>query len=341
MTTDCFRKYIRYVLHPQMVEDALPAIYFIDGHFSHMAWVTADECRKLGIHLVCLYPNCTRILQPLDVAVFKPLKTAWLRVVQDWKLKKENKYLKSENFSPLLVKAIDAVEDKDIVKGFECCGLFPFDANKTDYCKCLVRNPLSTQPEEQAEIGGSTNVDCRLSNSNSVPSAEGHSKIVNDVTATSVETVSANRRKAEEILQLMGPDRRERYQTRDADDFDSLDDLILARVFKLLEPLDCNANAQDLSEATEGNAERLTDGAGPTEEILTEYLIDETEHKLEGHYILEIDHVAPVEDAAANEKLVPNHSDHGQPEADALVPKDEDQNHSLLSGFLDSPETPH
>ncbi|XP_055641201.1 uncharacterized protein LOC129778360 [Toxorhynchites rutilus septentrionalis] len=64
MNTTCFLEYVKNILHPQLVEDdALPAVYFVDGHSSHTTWETADECRKLQIHLVCLYANSTHILR--------------------------------------------------------------------------------------------------------------------------------------------------------------------------------------------------------------------------------------------------------------------------------------
>ena len=197
------------------------------------------------------------------------------------------------------------------------------------------KSVIVAQPEEQPAASSATNEVCQLSNPE-----DGH-VMANDVTG-SAEMVSVSRRKAQGILQLMGPDRRERYQTRHVDDFESLDEIILARVFKLLEPINCKVGNPDHLETTEEIADRSTDSAVPVEEILEEYLIDETEHKFEDCYVLEIDHAAPEEDGAPNnEKQVPSQIDLHPSGATALVPQDEPQNHSLLSDFLDSPETPH
>lgn len=78
--------YIRSVFHPYLVREKipLPVIYFIDGHKSHTAYATAEECIQLGIILVCLYANSTHIIQPADVAIFRSLKAGWTKQVRIW-----------------------------------------------------------------------------------------------------------------------------------------------------------------------------------------------------------------------------------------------------------------
>ncbi|XP_058448750.1 uncharacterized protein LOC131428720 [Malaya genurostris] len=169
----------------------------------------------MGIHLVCLYANCTRILQPLDVAVFKPMKSSWLKVVDDWKCLNPNKYLKTENFAPLLAKAIKSVESKIIQNGFKACGLYPFNENNIDYSKCLA---------------------------NSLPVGENFENKGTDTRQITSLTFPIVRSKAVEILTLIGPDRISLYKRNNPDDFPSDEDKILARVYKLLEPLDSSSN---------------------------------------------------------------------------------------------------
>ena len=41
---------------------------------------------KNDIAFVTLVPNATHIMQPLDVAVFRPLKTQWKNVLREWRL---------------------------------------------------------------------------------------------------------------------------------------------------------------------------------------------------------------------------------------------------------------
>merc|ERR1712142_51153 len=56
-----------------------PVILFSDYHDTRNNYHLAKRLTELGIVLICLYPNSTHLLQPLDVACFKPLKTAWKR----------------------------------------------------------------------------------------------------------------------------------------------------------------------------------------------------------------------------------------------------------------------
>ena len=49
-------------------------ILFIDGHGSHISVRIIDFAGANNVILFCLPPHTTHLLQPLDVAVFSPLK---------------------------------------------------------------------------------------------------------------------------------------------------------------------------------------------------------------------------------------------------------------------------
>ncbi|KAG5871940.1 hypothetical protein JTB14_022415 [Gonioctena quinquepunctata] len=67
----------------------------LDGHkvlvgdhlSSHVTLSVIQECENNNIRFVLLPPNSTHLLQPLDVAYFRPLKTAWKKVSETWKLR--------------------------------------------------------------------------------------------------------------------------------------------------------------------------------------------------------------------------------------------------------------
>ena len=79
MTTECFFEYVKNVFHPFLLKEEipLPVIVFTDGHASHFSIELSEFCSKNGIILVGLFPNATHIMQPLDVAVFGPMKAKW------------------------------------------------------------------------------------------------------------------------------------------------------------------------------------------------------------------------------------------------------------------------
>ena len=55
-------------------------ILFIDGHGSHISLRLIDLAKESNVILFCLPPHTTHLLQPLDVAVFSPLKNHFAKI---------------------------------------------------------------------------------------------------------------------------------------------------------------------------------------------------------------------------------------------------------------------
>ena len=51
-----------------------PILLILDGHLSHITIDVIDLARAYDIVLYCLSPHTTKILQPLDVSIFRPIK---------------------------------------------------------------------------------------------------------------------------------------------------------------------------------------------------------------------------------------------------------------------------
>ena len=108
-----------------------------DNLSSHMSERVIEACKLHDIAFICLYPNGTHMLQPLDVAYFAPLKKAWRRILSEWKLTPEGRNqgtLTKKQYPPLLKKLIivlDAQNGRENLKsGFRKCGLVPFDPSQ-------------------------------------------------------------------------------------------------------------------------------------------------------------------------------------------------------------------
>jgi len=105
-------------------------------------------CNKLKTEIITLYPNATRILQPVDVAVFLSVKMYWQNAVRDWQAKHPGEVLNKVTFAPLLKEVINfAAKPETLVKGFQACGLYPPNSNAEDYTKCLGKN--TTRPTNE------------------------------------------------------------------------------------------------------------------------------------------------------------------------------------------------
>lgn len=63
-----------------------PVLLFVDGHKSHLSLPLLKIAREKGVHLYCLPPHCTHVLQPLDVGVYGPIKQEWKKILREFKL---------------------------------------------------------------------------------------------------------------------------------------------------------------------------------------------------------------------------------------------------------------
>lgn len=137
MTADAFLQYIKGQFLPWLIKNNIerPVVLYVDGHCSHMTLELSMFCRENKICLFSLYPNATHVLQPLDVAVFHPLKNAWKKEVDAWRCENQFMRMKRENFAPLLKQTLEKMENlsSTIANGFRTCGLQPFSADAVDF----------------------------------------------------------------------------------------------------------------------------------------------------------------------------------------------------------------
>lgn len=151
MKSETFYEFIANIFHPFLLQNniKLPVILFVDGHKSHLTYQLSTLCSDLQIILVALYPNSTRILQPADVAAFRPLKEGWKRGVFEWR--KQNYSMAAVtkvDFAPILQNVIKETITPDILKnGFRACGLYIWNPNNINFDKCLGKNLVAAVDE--------------------------------------------------------------------------------------------------------------------------------------------------------------------------------------------------
>lgn len=142
MKAEVFIDYIKKIFYKHLIQEKVkfPVILFVDGHRTHLTFELSRVCADLKIILIALYPNATRILQPADVACFKPLKSFWKSGVLQWR--RENPYcqLGKQHFAPILQKCILQLSADAITNGFRACGLYPWNTSSIDFSKCLGKN---------------------------------------------------------------------------------------------------------------------------------------------------------------------------------------------------------
>ena len=110
---------------------------------------------------MCLTPNSTHLLQPLDVAFYGPLKKKWRSILDEWKAsgKKTSRTLSKDVFPGLLQKLNDSLVNKveNLKSGFRKSGIHPFNPQKV--LKRLPDHGLNQDGDASTSTGTATNID--------------------------------------------------------------------------------------------------------------------------------------------------------------------------------------
>jgi hypothetical protein len=118
-----------------------------DNLAAHLSPVVIDLCQLHNVRFIFLPENSTHLLQPLDVAVFGPMKRRWRQVLTAWKEKCASNgtnyaTIPKQSFPGLLGQLLEKDFGPCIRSGFESTGLFPFSLEKA----------LSKLPAEERDV---------------------------------------------------------------------------------------------------------------------------------------------------------------------------------------------
>lgn len=152
MTAETFYEWIGNVVSPFLTQNniKLPFVLFVDGHSTHLTRETSQLCKDLQIELIALYPNATHILQPCDVAAFRPLKAAWSKALIEWRKGNPHCALRKEHIGPILEIALQKDLSEAVKNGFRATGLHPFNADAVNYDKCKGHNSQANEENPTA-----------------------------------------------------------------------------------------------------------------------------------------------------------------------------------------------
>ncbi|XP_065680509.1 uncharacterized protein LOC136094490 [Hydra vulgaris] len=88
----CFKDWMQTLVIPYFrhVDNLLitPKRLIGDNLACHLSIDVIKICKANNIRMVFLPPNSTYILQPFDLAVYGPMKSAWRKVITEWKIGK-------------------------------------------------------------------------------------------------------------------------------------------------------------------------------------------------------------------------------------------------------------
>lgn len=129
-----------FVKHTESHEK--PVLLTYDGHNSHLTFNTIKTAMDNNIIILCLPPNTSHALQPLDVGVFRPVKVAWKKILNTWFTESRNKSVDKAVFPTLLAKLWSQLDPMHAINAFRGAGLYP--PNR----KAVMHRVVGVEPPE-------------------------------------------------------------------------------------------------------------------------------------------------------------------------------------------------
>jgi hypothetical protein len=126
-------------------------LLILDGHGSHVTSSFIDYCDQHRILLCVLPPHSTQTLQPLDVALFKPLSTAYAKELSDHLHRAQGQLtVKKGDFFELFWRAWhSSFAEKTIRSAFEHTGISPLNSE-------VILNRFTHETPEASSVRGSS-----------------------------------------------------------------------------------------------------------------------------------------------------------------------------------------
>ncbi|CAL4077478.1 unnamed protein product, partial [Meganyctiphanes norvegica] len=132
MVNSVFEAWFENIYLPKSHEHAQGnhRLLIFDGHNSHLTFRTIELAMENNVTILCLPPNTSHALQPLDVSVFRSLKAIYSSVCREhFSSGRRVKSVNKELFPSLLKKVCDKLcADESLARnGFRKSGIMPFN----------------------------------------------------------------------------------------------------------------------------------------------------------------------------------------------------------------------
>lgn len=147
-------------------------VLFLDGHSSHISIELIKLAMENNVKLICLPPNSSHILQPMDVGVFGNVKREWKNILREHYSETKQQNVDKPTFPKLLKRIFDRCFKKiDAKNGFKNSGLYPLSKENIKFSNTAV-----SAPYDQESIVQSENVTDKNTSSNVTQSTRSKAK---------------------------------------------------------------------------------------------------------------------------------------------------------------------
>ena len=82
VNSELFYKWFEFFI--QSIPPSQPVLLLLDGHASHMSIEAIELARSNQVHILCIPAHTTHLLQPLDVGIFKSLKSNYYKACRKY-----------------------------------------------------------------------------------------------------------------------------------------------------------------------------------------------------------------------------------------------------------------
>lgn len=128
MTADNFLEYMKHFIKYSHCSVDNPVLMIFDNHESHISIEVIDLCKESGVVLLTIPPHCSHRLQPLDVAVYGPLKRYYSNACTSWLHANPGVPMTIMNIASCFGTAYQAAfTPKNIASAFRETGIWPFN----------------------------------------------------------------------------------------------------------------------------------------------------------------------------------------------------------------------
>ena len=128
-----------------------PKVIIGDNLGCHFSCKVIETCLQKDIRFITLVPNTIHLCQPLDLAVFRPLKTSWHELLNKWwRETRLTGTIPKEVIPKLLNRAFVELKSEHLVAGFRGCGIAL--VNKEEFLKRVPGKSKDTDHEDSVKI---------------------------------------------------------------------------------------------------------------------------------------------------------------------------------------------
>ena len=118
-----FLEWLRFFV--RSIPPARPVLLIVDGHASHVSIEAIEFARSSEVHMLCIPAHTTHILQPLDVGVFKPFKSAYNKACKKLMADHPHRVITTDQITGLKrIAWPQSLTPVNIMSGFKKCGIF-------------------------------------------------------------------------------------------------------------------------------------------------------------------------------------------------------------------------